>query len=66
MTGSIVEVSNNPQQLPQRSISSREDIVGQIRSFSPPAGWARMHPELALKILFICPQVAPWADEILD
>ena len=66
MGKTIVDVSNN-QQIPLHcSINTGTDIVERLKNFSPPPGWARAHPEIALKILFICPQLGPWVDEILN
>lgn len=42
------------------------DLMQQAETFAPSAGWAKANPDLALKLLFICPSPAPWLDEILN
>jgi len=41
------------------------DLLASFQGFSPPPGWARSNPNLALTLLFIFPKDDPWVNEIL-
>jgi hypothetical protein len=60
-----VKVANNDLSALQCNRKTPADLIASFQGFSPPPGWAKLNPELALKLLFIFPQDAPWVNEIL-
>lgn len=47
-----------------RDAKKSSDATPFLEGFCPPPGWARAHPDRALRMLYVCPQDAPWVDEI--
>lgn len=60
-----IENGTNARTRPlSRSVKASRTAPTFLEGFAPPPGWARRHPDQALRMLYVCPQDAPWVDEI--